>query len=290
MIPSRKNNMKEIKSIIKRIDDLKPMPQVAKRVLEIVEDPESSTDELAGVIIHDRDITANLMRTCNSAYLALSETIESVQQGIIYLGMDQVVDLVLMTGGAENLKGEQRGYDLKEGELWRYSVSSALIARDLAQKKGAKKNHDIFAAALLKDIGQVLLNPYMESASQGPKPLVSDVGVNSIETEKKLIGINHAELGAIVAEKWGLSPRIVHIIRNHHLPQGIESTDFESALVYLADNLCLMMGMGEGTNGLAHRCHQEIVDSLGLSERDLEEIMTGYGDELRRVEELVNFS
>jgi HD-like signal output (HDOD) protein len=282
--------MQDIRSIIKQIDNLKPMPLVANRVLAIIEDPESSTDQLAAAIIDDREITANLMRTCNSVYLALSETIESVQQGIIYLGMDQVVDLVLMTGGAENLKGEHCGYDFKEGELWKFSVSSALIARDLAQKNGSKKNHDIFTAALLKDIGKVLLDPYMKSFSQEINALVSDLGRSSIEAEKRLVGIDHAELGAIIAEKWELSPKMVHIIRNHHLPQGIENSDFEIALVYLADNLCLMRGMGEGTNGLAHRCHQEVVDTVGFSECDLEDIMIGYGDKLRRVEELINLS
>jgi HD-like signal output (HDOD) protein len=160
----------------------------------------------------------------------------------------------------------------------------------LAQKNGSKKNHDIFAAALLKDIGKVLMDPNVERFSTEINTLVLDLGLSFIEAEKKVIGIDHAELGAIVAEKWGLGPKMVHIIRNHHLPEGIESTDFESALVYLADNLCLMMGMGEGTNGLAHRCHQEVVDTVGFSERDLEEIMTGYGDKLRKVEALINLS
>jgi HD-like signal output (HDOD) protein len=283
-------NMTDLQSIIKKIDELAPLPLVAKTVLAVIEDPESSTDDLAEVIITDRDITAHLMRICNSAYLALSDTIESVHQTIIYLGMDQVVDLVLMTGGAENLKGEHRGYNLKEGELWRFSVSSALIARDLAQKRGSKRNHDIFTSALLKDIGKVILDPYVQNLSQKIRSRVQNLGLSPTEAEKKAIGIDHAELSAMVAEKWGLSPKTVHIIRNHHLPAGIEANDFESCLVYLADTLCLMMGMGEGTDGLTRRRHQEIIDRADFSQEDLEEIMDAYGVKFRKVEELLDLS
>ena len=149
--------MLDITSIMKKIDSLKPIPQIAHKIMSIVEDPESSLPDLSKVIGYDSAVTANLLKVANSAYFGRPGKFDSVHQAIVYLGMDHVVDLVLLASGADNLKPEQTGYDLQKGDLWKYSVLSALIARELAENKGIGKTHLIFTAALLKDIGKVIL-------------------------------------------------------------------------------------------------------------------------------------
>ena len=114
--------MFDIKSIIKKIDSLKPIPQVAHKIMSIVEDPESSLPDLSKVIEYDSSVTANLLKVANSAYFGRPGKFDSVHQAIVYLGMDHVVDLVLLSSGADNLKSEQIGYDLQKGDLWKYSV------------------------------------------------------------------------------------------------------------------------------------------------------------------------
>ncbi|MBW2054451.1 MAG: HDOD domain-containing protein, partial [Deltaproteobacteria bacterium] len=89
--------MNNIESIIKKIDGLKPIPQVASKVMSIAEDPESSMSDLSEVIIYDTAVTANLLKMVNSAYFGLPEKFDSVHQAIVYLGMSQVVDLVLLS-------------------------------------------------------------------------------------------------------------------------------------------------------------------------------------------------
>jgi HD-like signal output (HDOD) protein len=88
--------MLDITSIIKKIDSLKPIPQVAHKILSIVEDPESSLPDLSKVIKYDSAVTANLLKVANSAYFGRPGKFDSVHQAIVYLGMDHVVDLVLL--------------------------------------------------------------------------------------------------------------------------------------------------------------------------------------------------
>ena len=279
--------MSDIQAIIKGIDSLKPIPQVANKVMSIVQDPDSSLSELSEVISYDQAITANLLKICNSAYVGLSRKVESVHHAIVYLGMDQVVDLVLMTAAAENFKRQQSGYDLQEGELWRYSVSSALIARELAEKKGSKENHLIFTAALLKDIGKVILSQYVADSFEKINMLVSERDYSFREAEKEVIGIDHAELGGMVAESWKFSPKMVDTIRNHHMSEESSTDDFEMSIVYLADTLCMMMGVGVGSDGLAYRFYRDVVDRLEFSERDIQESIASFGENIHRVEELI---
>lgn len=280
--------MNDIKSIVKKIDGLKPIPQVASKVMSITEDPESSMHDLSDVIIYDTAVTSNLLKVANSAYFGLSEKVDSVHQAIVLIGMEQVANLVLLSAGSENLKGSQEGYDLEAGDLWKYSVSSALIARELAEKKGAKETHLIFTAALIKDIGKVILNQYVKNSFDKINVLVTEQYYTFREAEKEVIGIDHAELGGMVAENWKFSPKMIEIIRNHHRPQESSISEFESSIVYMADTICMMMGIGVGSDGLAYRFHQKVVERLGLTERDFQKIIAGFGEKLPQVEAMMN--
>jgi putative nucleotidyltransferase with HDIG domain len=282
--------MTDLKKIIKEIEKLEPIPQVAHKVMRIVQDTKSSMSQLSDVILHDPSLTANLLKVCNSAYFGLPNKIDSVRQAVVYLGTGQVVELVLMIGGAANLKKGQSGYDLKEGELWRYSVTSALIARELAERRGVTDNHLLFTGALIKDIGKVVLNQHVADSSERINALVLEHGLSFREAEKEVIGIDHAELGGLVAERWNFSADLVDIITNHHLPKESSSRYFETCLVFLADTICMMMGIGVGSDGLAYRFHRGVVELLNFSERDIQEIMLGFGEKFERVERLISLS
>jgi len=280
--------MSDIKSIIKKIDGLKPIPQVASKVMSIAENPESSMNDLSNVIIYDTAVTANLLKMVNSAYFGLPEKFDSVHQAIVYLGMAQVVDLVLLSASGENLRTAQDGYDLEAGELWKNSVFSALIARELAEKKGVKETHLIFTAALLKDVGKVILSQYVKDSFDEINALVTEQNFTFKEAEKQVIGIDHAELGGMVAENWNFSPKLAEIIRHHHRPQESLISEFESSIVYMADTICMMMGIGVGSDGLAYRFHRNVVESLDLTERDFQKIIAGFVEKLKQLETMIH--
>jgi putative nucleotidyltransferase with HDIG domain len=216
------------------------------------------------------------------------DKVDSVHQGIVLMDMDQVSNLVLLSASGENLQTAQEGYDLEAGELWKYSVSSALIARELAEKKGAKETHLIFTAALLKDIGKVILSQYVKDSFDKINALVTKQNFTFREAEKEVIGIDHAELGAMVAESWKFSPKMVEIIRHLHRPQETSMSEFESAIVYMADTICMMMGIGVGSDGLAYWFHREVVESLELTERDFEKIIAGFAEKVKQREAMMN--
>ncbi|MGD8449923.1 MAG: HDOD domain-containing protein [Desulfobacterales bacterium] len=280
--------MSSINSIIKKIERLTPIPQVASKVMSIAEDPKSSMSDLSKIIVYDTAVTANLLKVVNSAYFGLPEKVDSVHQAIVYLGMSQVVDLVLLSASGKNLQTAQEGYDLKAGELWKYSVSSALIAREIAEKKGVKDTHLIFTAALLKDIGKVILNQYVKDSFEKINALVTKQNFTFREAEKEVIGIDHAELGGMVAENWKFSPKMVEIIRHHHRPQETSMSEFESAIVYMADTICMMMGIGVGSDGLAYRFHREVVESLELTETEFQKMVAGFVEKIGEIEAMIN--
>jgi len=279
--------MTDLTHIIKGIARLKPIPQVVNKILEIQQDPESSMKDLTRVISHDTMTTANLLKAANSAFYARPKPFESVEQATVFLGMDEIVDLALMSNSAANLKRPQKGYGLKPGDLWRNGIASALIARELSQMLSLDNHHLIFTGALLKDIGKAVLEQYVAACAKEINTLVASGDHSFEEAEKCVIGIDHAELGAMAAQVWQFSPKMVEIIRHHHQPAKAELAPKETAVVHLSDTVCIMMGIGAGSDGLAHRFDQQLITDMGISDTDLQTIMAEIPDKIEEIEHLV---
>jgi len=279
--------MTAIEKVISEIEALKPIPQVAHKVLAIMDDPNSSMAQLADVIMHDQAMTANVLRICNSPLYGLTQKVDSVQQAVTYLGMKNIAEMVMTNLGSELLKAEHQGYDLKDGELWKHAVSSALIARQICEQKKVQKTHLIFTASLLKDIGKVILHKYVAKGFDAIEQMVKEEKKTFMEAEKEVIGIDHAELGGMVAKRWGFSNRMVYLIKNHHLNGEWSPSEVDLGIVYLADIICMMMGLGVGADGLAYRFHNQVIEALNITDKDLQGIMATFAQRLAEVEELI---
>ncbi|SPD71860.1 putative chemotaxis signal transduction protein [uncultured Desulfobacterium sp.] len=266
--------MKSIHEIIIEVDRLAPMPQVMNQIMAIAEDPNSTMTDIAEVIIYDPVITGSLIKACNSAYYALPRKVNSVKEAIMLLGLDQVIEFVLIKTISAYLKKGTLGYGLNEGELWRYSVSTALMARDLAARKDASNKQFIFTASLLKDIGKIVLDRFVSGAIEEIEELVLSNSYSFKEAEEEVIGLDHAELGGIIAEKWDFSPELTYVIRNHHMTDLSAMEDYATSVVYLAEIVAMMTGIGSGIDGLAYRFYENVLEGLKITEDDLQETIS----------------
>lgn len=277
--------MKSVEKLAKEIKNLKPFPKIAQQLLSLIEDPNSSSEEIAELILYDPAITANILRVCNSAYFSLPRKIESVHEAVNILGMNHIIDLVLVKFGSENFNTAQEGYGLHEGELWRHAVSSALISKELAIRKGIDNTHSIFTASLLKDIGKVVLDRFAANAFEKIYNTTKERGISFRDAEKAVIGIDHAEIAGLIAESWEFSPKLVNMIKNHHNPKNCDGP--EAAIIYMADCICMMMGIGVGADGLSYYFYEDIAKDLDISPNLIQEIMLDFSIGMQKVESLI---
>ncbi len=282
--------MTTLQELMKEIEGLTPIPAVANQLLAVVDNPDSSMEDIANVIQYDPIITASVLKTCNSAYFGLKNPAESIKDAVNMLGTDQVIELALIKSGAQALSGSQKGYGLDNGDMWRYSVSSAVVAKQVAGKLSLKNKNTIFTAALIKDIGKVILEKHVLGVFVTIDDLVKNNGYSFREAEKKILGIDHAELGAMIAKMWKFSPRMIRIIRYHHLGDDNMMKDKEVAAVYLADCICMMMGNGVGADGLSYRFKDRLMKMHGISHADITMIIAEFGANMQEVEALLNMN
>jgi HD-like signal output (HDOD) protein len=276
--------MDNLSAILKKVGQLEPIPPVIHKVLELADDPESSLKDLMDVVERDPALTANLLRTVNSAHMGLSVKIDSVRQAVSMLGLQEVVEMVLSQNLSGNLKKSQKGYGLAKGDLWRQSLAVAMMARTLASQRDLMSLPAIYTAALLKDIGKVILHEFVADQLEAIQQRVSQDGMSFVEAENEVLGMDHAALGGIIAKQWHFSPHMTYMIENHHLTNPASRTDPATATLYLADMVAMMMDTGIGIDRLAYHVYQDVFNDFFPEKQQVKGVMIAYKTIQREVE------
>jgi putative nucleotidyltransferase with HDIG domain len=268
--------MLTLEKLLKESDRIEPVPQVVHQLMELAEDPEAPISEITDLILYEPVVTANLLKLANSAAFGLKRKVDSVHDAVVLLGMKQVVNIVLLGSVTKPMKSAHQGYGLEEGRLWKQSVSCALIANDIAAKVDSEDRHIIFTAALLKDIGVVVMDRHMRDALKAIRAVIQNENVTLIEAERQVLGIDHAKLGACIAANWNFSDVLVNTIEHHRLTEDLPDIAEATAMVYLADSLCSISGInGELFCGPA-TYYDRVCRQLSLEEKDVNRIMSAF--------------
>ena len=162
------------------------------------------------------------------------------------------------------------GYDLSAEDLWKHSMATALTSSNLCQALKIKDQGQIFTAAILHDIGKIVLGEFILDSFEDIIALANEKNIPFEEAEGKISGIDHAEIGGLIAEYWDFPQEIVDCIKFHHDPDGAEDTTTAIAIVHISDALCLMTGFGIGRDGLQYRPNAGSIKRLGISSSILE--------------------
>lgn len=279
--------MKINKRILKSIRTLPPFPVTIQKVMALAGNPDSSLTELVAVIRLDQAITANILRICNSAYFGLSRPVDNVKDAIMYMGRKNVLRAVMAAGLSRYFRGTQ-GYDVKGGDLWEHAVAVALMSQICAAKISRPDDSRLFTAAVLHDIGKVVMGEFVHEALRKIQELVEKQRYSFLEAEEEVIGINHAELGGEIALIWKFPDEILKAIAFHHRPDLLADGDAVPWIVYLSNQLCHAMGIGVGADALTYRAVGDLAGRFGLKQRDLEDMMAQLHRSLQGARELVS--
>lgn len=275
-----------VNEIVSNIDSLAPFKETTYQLVELVTDDSRALSEIAAVIKTDANLVSNVLRLANSAYFGLRQEVASIDRAVALMGGQRVLEIALLSMAAPVFQGTQEGYNLKKGELWRHSIVSATFSREIAQKNGLNNADLIFTAALIKDIGKVILNRYMDQVAKAIDLLVYEHDIPFLIAEKKVLGIDHAQLSAMAFEKWNLPEKLVSIVRNHHIQKTPVVAPRETCTVFLGDIITSMLGIGTGKDGLNYIFNEDVLSRyFGLD--GLDELIFSLFHELDGITDLM---
>ena len=262
-------NYGRMDEIISDVRSFPSMSGLAVKVLNLIDDPNSTASKIEELLRYDPGITANVLKLTNSAYFGLSAKVGSVRQAIVLLGWKRLGKLVVTSCVNAILDKPIPGYDLPAGELWRHSIAVSVTAELLSKELGITADDEIFTAALLHDLGKLVLGNYVKEDFKAIETAAGE-GVPFQIAERQVLGTDHAEVGARLLESWSFPKLLVDAVRWHHDPDESKEANTIIDLVHVANVLCLMIGIGVGREGLRYEPSPAATKRLGIKTRQLE--------------------
>jgi len=254
-----------------------PLPVTTVKIVKLINDPTSTAAQVAQVLETDQALTARVLRVANSAYYGLPRQVVSARDAIVLLGHNTLRSLIFTASVAGVLGRKASGYCLDTGELWRHSISVANGSRVLARINHRAIAEEAYVAGLLHDIGKIVLDQYMQEDFQQTMSFAVEQAVSFSDAECEILGIDHAAIGGVLAERWDLPPQYVAAIRHHHEPLRAKDHLAITCLVHVADMIALELGLGLGADGLLYPLVPEAFDIIGLTPERYSEVVETVG-------------
>jgi putative nucleotidyltransferase with HDIG domain len=220
--------MQEIASILDQVEVLPVSPSLLPKLLPQLSDVNGNFDEVVRIISLEQTLTAKLLQICNSAFFGQDEPVASVTEAVNRIGYQSIYLLAAVINGSNSFPTPSPA-GIDTCKLWKHSVASAFFSKYCAESAGQDANA-IFTAALMHDIGKVVLAQIAYGKNPGTfhKPTTPD----SLAAEKLAYGWDHAEVGAMLLQKWKLPMQLIFSIRHHHNPP--EAGRFEKSAACVA--------------------------------------------------------
>jgi putative nucleotidyltransferase with HDIG domain len=280
-----KNPAETRQDILTAIKKIPALSTSAGQILNTINDENHNLSHLVNIIRFDSALTANVLKTANSAFYGLPTEVSHVDRAISLIGEDCVINITLKKGLAKLFDKELKGYRSVSGELWRHDLCAAIASKKIAQLNSGHISPEIaFTGGLLHDIGKAVISSFLGDTSSKIIEAIDRGRVKDFyEAEQRLLGIDHAMVGFELAQHWNLPETLAYVIRHHHTPSKAPS-DFKSYAycVHLGDIVAMMAGCGTGADTLYYPLDDSYVNFIKLSKDDLHLLVLEVEEEFQK--------
>lgn len=268
---------------LSRSENLSVLPQAVSTILRLADDLNASTREVERAFEQDPAITAKILRVANSAFYG-SAHVPTIGRAISLLGLSAVRSLVISVAFQQvsSVKGASRHFERLD--YWRHSLATAVACRIIGKLKMPSKSEELYCAGMMHDIGYLVLERFFPEefdqvviyAKQTLKPMAA--------AEKEVLGFDHAEVGAVLARTWNLSPSIWAAIRYHHDPEQDDTWKSTTELVAIANQLAYDGGFLNQNTGRFTPVGPSLLEEIGIPPEQYETILQVIRNEVDRTQ------
>jgi len=275
---------KQRRDIERFIQKMPSLSTTVGKVMEICSRTDASPNELNKVISLDPVLTGQVLKLINSAYYSLVTKITSLTRAITMLGMNTVKNMALSTAIIRTVAGTKKSRALPTTRFWAHTIGAGVSAKLLAAIKDVPvmEREELFVAGLLHDLGKIPFgDEYTEVLTIARKqqaPL--------IEVERDIMGIDHQEVGLMIADKWKLNEVISTCIGKHHNVGDVKGPHAKQvAFVALGNIYTNILDIGYAGNPFPSEKEMEyLFKVLEINAEDFGHIGEGVQDEIRKAE------
>ncbi len=271
----------ELRKQLESCETLPSPPGVATQIINLANDPKAEISEIAKILAMDPAITTKILRIANSAMYAQSRQIENLRQAVVTLGLNATISLALSFSLLNSWRDEEPEGGLDYPLFWRRALLAAAVSPVLADAAGSTDREEIFLTSLIQDIGMLALDRSVPGIYKGlgQRQTYQEA---IIAAEQQKLGIDHAEVGGWLLDRWHFPQRIQEAVAASHEPQRL-SADHKNALFVrcvaltsLIAEVYLDKAEERGFQMLADAAHQQLgmdKDRLGQLLQDVSSLI-----------------
>lgn len=275
--------------IIESAERLPPFPDVVWKVAPLIRKM-APLHEIESVIKYDQVIAARVLAMSQSPLYARKRAVSSLQDAIVALGDQQLLVVILTACSARYFSVDGTGYDLRTGDLWDHAIASGLMSEIVARHLGYKNILTAYTAGLLHDIGKTVLNFHVKSYFESILTSVKQQHISFIEAEQSILGIDHEQLGALIARRWRFPADVTTAIGNHHKPLEVDEDSDLASLVYVVNRMVSALGIGCGVDGFLQPNQDKVFVRLGITTQMADRFLVELMDKLEQARQFLQAS
>lgn len=265
------------------ISAIPTLPTVISRITTLLQNPQTSADEIGKAITTDQALASKVLKLVNSAFYGFPGRISTITHAVVILGFSTVKNIVLTASIFESFKKNaesDESFDMEK--FWFHSIACGAAAQTIAKKMGLKSGEECFIAGLIHDLGKVILCQYMPDQFQKIVKHTRENNCLIYEAENALFANTHQEVGGYLAEKWNLPSDLQNAVKYHHVPSN-KRVHFEmTAVVHCADILVRAMGYGNGGDDRMPVINEDVWNYLKLSKQTLPALLEEIDQEVEK--------
>ncbi|MEM9346360.1 MAG: HDOD domain-containing protein [Planctomycetota bacterium] len=262
------------------------LPVVAMQLLEMTSNPDVALNEIAELIQSDPGLAAKVLKTVNSSFYGLPKPCPSIDRAIVILGLKAIKSLVLGFSMVNLTKDMDDQIDL--GDFWKHTILAAVAARQIAQMAGIAEPDEVFAAALMQDIGVLAMLAVHTETYALLITQTNDSHAKLRPIEQQQLGLDHIQVGTALAEKWRMPAPIVVGIRHHH-DNSPPQDEYETLVKCVVAGELAASAMAENNIGQAFADLFSVANAwFGKGEQDVEQLIDHVSDASREVAKLLD--
>ena len=262
------------------------LPEVFYQFKKIVDDPNSTFEEIGRVISSDSGLTTQLLKIVNSPFYGLTNKVETVPHAISILGGDQLSDLVLSTCVLNKFKNiPSKSLDMKL--FWEHNIACGLASKIISSHLNIGCPDSIFVSGLLHDIGRLVISIKTPDEFNEIFLLAQMNNSHLLGAEQKVLGFGHDEVGEELLRRWKLPEIHLELVRYHHSPDKAPFHSKEASIVCIANSLAYMLVLGSSGDMLESEIDRNSMEILGVTEDTFLKFTTEIQEQYKSVIDLI---
>jgi HD-like signal output (HDOD) protein len=276
-------SLTSLQATISKIATLPTLPTVITRISKLLQNPQTSAEEIGKVITTDQALATKVLKLVNSAFYGFPGKISTITHAIVILGFSTVANIVLTASILDVFRGQnKKSGDFDMEKFWLHSIACGAAAQAIAKCIGSPQKEESFIAGLIHDVGKIILCQYQPAAFDQILQDAQQKQILFYESEKAQFDYTHQEIGGLLAERWNLPANLSAAIKFHHMPSTSRDFFTITAIVHCADIFVRAMDIGNGGDDKIPSMAEAVWSNLGLENIPLPTLLEKISDEIER--------